>query len=425
MKILGINPWIYDFAAFDFWLKPYGFLGLLSYIQNQGPEITYIDCLEKTIKKDKFGRREFYSQAIEKPPIFSQLKRIYKRYGKTPEEFEQDLPDKTFDYILVTSSMTYWYPAIFETLRIIRKKYPLTPLILGGTYVNLCYKHAKFNLDTKTFLCRNQDLKYLFNKLNLKYSQNHMLNTLVKYQCFYPDLPYLVFRTSWGCPFNCSYCAIKKLSSGFRNIPLKKLINYILDYSKKGIKDFVLYDDAFLYNTAYVKDFLSEIKKTAGNSIRFHTPNALHMRYLNKQVCRLMKETGFVNPHFGIETLEPRIQKDFKNKVNTSQILKGIDILKESGFTPGNFSFYLLLGYPGQDLSQLKKEINFLHKKGARVSLSEFSLIPGSEIFQRYRQRFSEPLLHNNSVFSLIEPSNLETVNKIKNYTRKLNREFD
>ena len=56
MNILAINPWIIDCAAYDFWLKPYGFLVILTYLKNQGINIDYIDCLDKKISQGTFGQ---------------------------------------------------------------------------------------------------------------------------------------------------------------------------------------------------------------------------------------------------------------------------------------------------------------------------------------------------------------------------------
>jgi hypothetical protein len=45
--ILLINPWIHDFAAYDFWAKPLGLLTIAGILRLHGYEITYIDCLDR------------------------------------------------------------------------------------------------------------------------------------------------------------------------------------------------------------------------------------------------------------------------------------------------------------------------------------------------------------------------------------------
>jgi hypothetical protein len=45
--LLLINPWIYDFTAYDLWSKPLGLLYLAAFLRQQGFKISYIDCLDK------------------------------------------------------------------------------------------------------------------------------------------------------------------------------------------------------------------------------------------------------------------------------------------------------------------------------------------------------------------------------------------
>ncbi|GAI31851.1 unnamed protein product, partial [marine sediment metagenome] len=39
-NFLLINPWIYDFTAYDFWSKPLGLLYIASILREQGYEIS-------------------------------------------------------------------------------------------------------------------------------------------------------------------------------------------------------------------------------------------------------------------------------------------------------------------------------------------------------------------------------------------------
>jgi len=77
-RALLINPWIYDFKAYDFFLKPLGLLYLASYLRENNFEVDLIDCLDRNhplilknfkIKKDKYGRGKFPYTFIEKPEI--------------------------------------------------------------------------------------------------------------------------------------------------------------------------------------------------------------------------------------------------------------------------------------------------------------------------------------------------------------------
>ena len=154
-NILLINPWIYDFAAYDFWIKPLGLLYLASLFRKNGYHIHFIDCLNarhsqlrcnagaKPIKRDITGHGKFPQERIPKPQSLREIKRNYKRYGITPAVFTDELKSSvTPDLILVTSVMTYWYPGVFEVIRITKQTFPDIPIVLGGIYATLCPEHA-------------------------------------------------------------------------------------------------------------------------------------------------------------------------------------------------------------------------------------------------------------------------------------------
>jgi len=46
-NILLVNPWIHDFAAYDFWAKPMGLLSIASILRSHGFGVYYIDCLDR------------------------------------------------------------------------------------------------------------------------------------------------------------------------------------------------------------------------------------------------------------------------------------------------------------------------------------------------------------------------------------------
>ena len=117
-RLLLINPWIYDFTAFDLWSKPIGLLYVASYLRQLGYRIDYIDCLDKNhpallqnssvirVKKKKFGTGPFLKETVDKPEIYGFVPRHYSRYGLPENIFSGILKNlKRPDVIFVTSFM--------------------------------------------------------------------------------------------------------------------------------------------------------------------------------------------------------------------------------------------------------------------------------------------------------------------------------
>ena len=72
--ILLINPWIHDFAAYDFWAKPMGLLTIAGILRAHGITVSYLDCLNRfhprSAKSDpwaRYGRGPYLKTRILKP----------------------------------------------------------------------------------------------------------------------------------------------------------------------------------------------------------------------------------------------------------------------------------------------------------------------------------------------------------------------
>ena len=124
-RLLLINPWIYDFAAYDLWIEPLGLLYIAGLLRENGYRISLIDCLDRWHPKllqlqglqhpagKEDGRGKFYREEVDKPPAVKHIPRRYSRYGITPQMFKQELENTDPpDLVLMTSGMTYWYPGV-------------------------------------------------------------------------------------------------------------------------------------------------------------------------------------------------------------------------------------------------------------------------------------------------------------------------
>ncbi len=151
--ILFVNPWIYDFAAYDVWAKPTGLLTLAALARQHGVEVSFIDCLDRfhpNAPKDdphkRHGRGPYVKTPVPKPASLAAVRRTYSRYGIPRQWFRQDLAALPApDLVMVTGLMTYWYPGVVDTIGQIKKVYPDVPVVLGGIYASLCREHAKIH----------------------------------------------------------------------------------------------------------------------------------------------------------------------------------------------------------------------------------------------------------------------------------------
>jgi len=418
-NLLLINPWIYDFTAYDFWSKPLGLLYIANILREQGYKISYIDCMNRYNqeilklknrefpKKDEFGRGPFYKEEVKKPAILKNIPRQYSRYGITEEIFLNKLKKLPLPQgVLITSIMTYWYPGVFRVIEMIKNIFPDIPIILGGVYATLCFEHA-FKFSGADYVIKGNSIRDL-TKILEKHTGNK--NDYSKYEKglsnlpypawdLYSDLDYICILSSRGCPYRCSYCASFKINPKleFRN---PEGVAREIEYwnKRRGVKDFVFYDDALLINSEdNFRVILEELinKKLV---IRLHTPN--------------------------FETVDPRVQSETGGKITNIEFKKAVNYLLEAGFNSSQIGAYLLIGMPGQNIQEIIDSIYFVIDCGAHPRLAKFSAIPGTKVWDEARIYFNlkgdvDPLFHNDALLPYLSPDiTIKAYQQIKSITK-------
>jgi radical SAM superfamily enzyme YgiQ (UPF0313 family) len=477
-NILLINPWVHDFTAFDLWARPLGLLYIASTLRQFGYQVQFIDCLhhwqpdrahlQACQKQRPYGTGSFYSEVIEKPSLFKNIPRHFKRYGMPPEEFLTRLREVGARcnvplLICVTSHMTYWYPGVFEAIRRVKSVFPSAPVALGGIYASLCYEHARDNSGADYVIKGPGELEVLKLADSLcekaervrqrricrgttrplrsprdygqvsKWVQEGSLPAYALYssgQCRQPAGPPLRsigLLTSRGCPFRCSYCASFLLGPGFvRRAPGEVVAEIEYYIGTLGVRDIAFYDDAlFVDPSTHILPILELLIKK-GLQARYHTPNGLHPRYINLPLARLLHKAGFKTLRLGFEGTSERVQRASDYKARAEDLERAIECLWKAGYVTRDVGVYILVGLPGQTVEEVVEAMEFVNKLGARIKLAEYSPIPGTAEFQKAAelcpQVAHEPLGHNKSTFTLVGMGiDYETFEELKTTARRLN----
>jgi radical SAM superfamily enzyme YgiQ (UPF0313 family) len=421
-SLLLINPWVYDFAAYDLWAKPLGLLYLAALLRNNGWAINYIDCLDvhypalKTLnikgpKRRTDHRGHLYRQEVATPSPLRGIPRRFYRFGLPPEVFRNVLRAiATPRAVLVTSGMTYWYRGVQDVIKVVKKSFPSVPVILGGNYATLCTKHAKETSGADVVIRgwgEIQILKLLEELTGIAPSflpDLDDLNTLPSPAFdLYPRLDYCCVLTSRGCPLQCTYCASSLLNPRFIKREPAQVVEEIARWAVGyRVEDIALYDDALVFDQQFAISLLQGIGQR-GIRARFHAPNGLHCRGVTEEVARLMRRVGFATIRLGLETANPERQRATGGKVINEEFQSAVQNLRQAGYDPGEIGAYILVGLPGQGRKEVEETIRFVQGCGARPYLAEYSPIPGTPLWQEAIQCSpfdlgGEPLFHNNTI---------------------------
>ncbi len=455
-RVLLVNPWIYDFAAYNYWCEPLGLLSLGAVLRQAGYQVELIDCLAGRLAKSRSdGTGKFQKVIVPKPAALMKIPRRYGRYGIPITDFVQRLSGiKRPKVVLVTSLMTYWYPGVFTAIRLIRKRWSEVIIVLGGVYASLCTEHACRYSDADWVVRGEADGKIveIIDKILESPSSPNASSSCRQgrsIQIEQPEIPdldvlpmpahelrwqgqrpaaYIGLETSRGCPYRCTYCASERLHPLFRRRSPTAVVEEITLYRREyGIKHFAFFDDALLVSRDdHFHPLMEEIirRKLACS---FHTPNGLHARQIDKDVARKMFQAGFRTIRLGLETVSSERQIQTGGKITNEEFIKAVERLKGAGFTAEHLAAYILIGLPDQTETELVEAVRFVHSYGVQVRLAEFTPIPCTEEGQK---RFSDqgqaaevdPLEHNNSFFPIVTQSDpWETIDRIKQLLREGN----
>lgn len=444
-KALLINPFVHDTAAYDFWAKPKGLIEVGRILTGFGFTVDLIDCMYKEdpgmavfagqhggieLPRHRFyGTGSYYRQEIEKPHQLKKLPRRWFRYGFHPDLLRRRLLEQESppELIGVTGIMTYWHTGVAETIAIARKCFPETPILLGGIYPTLLPRHAAAGngVHLYTGQATPARLGRLLVSLGLMPDQDDYekcaacSGSLVFYP--YPDVGYGVVNCSEGCPRQCTYCASRLLRPEFIAREPDLIFTEISRLAAAGIKDFAFYDDALLFRKE--SGLLPLLRRISHElpGLRFHTPNGMHLDYLDREIADLMRQCNFTTLRFGLETADPVLHRRTGQKVRLAGFREKIALLRQSGFESGQIGVYVMIGIPGQAVSGVEQSLEFVKECGVQPYITEFSPVPGTREFDNALKDSPvdfavEPLLQNNSLLPLRNRDfDLPTINRLKN----------
>lgn len=423
-NILCVNPYIHDFCAHDFWVRPLGLSWVAAYLAQHGYKISFIDCLDRyhplllksqgltKPKGHRNGSGPMVQTIIEKPKEYGKFKRHYRRFGMPIALFEQILdtipPPQA---ILVGSMMTYWYQGVKETVALLRQKFPHVPIALGGVYATLCTEHAKKNIGADIVLPGPGEVKALrwldgITGLSHDDSQNELLpatNLLIPYHGYLSPNSSAAIATSLGCPLACSYCASKYLQPVFRQRNVSDVVKEIFHLAfHQHVHNIAFYDDALLVNASHhIMPILQAVAEKS-LSIKFHTVNGMHSRLITPELAALMRKAKVETLRFSYEqasVFSPHSQP----QVEDHDLAHAVECFRrcDPPDRPAKIDVYVKSWMPGQSIEQMVAGYLYTHSLGCYVSMTEYSPVPGTPDFEKtmslYHLDGNEPLFHNNT----------------------------
>lgn len=356
-----------------------------------------------------FGKRAWNSLPFAIPILAAILKEYDFEIidanikGYSEQELEEVLEKKEADIVLI-STISYEYHRNYHKMaEIVKRVKPNCILLMGGVYVTTCIEHVMEDehVDIGMMGHAEERLKPLIDAIiscdsdtveksegiAFRKAGSLIINPLITNvadvkQLVKPDYRKTAIReyvdkeeavatnyvseskkrfaniiTSYGCPYNCIFCASRTISGRKVVVIPKEDVMEELDYlvNECGIELLNIDDDNILFDKERAKYIFNEIIERKYNiEIRI---NNLAIWHLDEEILRLLKAAGCTRLGVSIESGCERVLHKLIRKPLKLEIVKPKrELCRKTGIL---MSANFMIGIPGETWEEIRESLQF------------------------------------------------------------------
>jgi radical SAM superfamily enzyme YgiQ (UPF0313 family) len=272
------------------------------------------------------------------------------------------------------SFMTKEYLKSYKLIKQIKEEFPDIPLILGGPHPSTVEEKvledtpadlAVMSEGEETFLeiCNGvlypkiKGLIWRKDKKIIKNEKRPFIEDLDSlpfpaYELFpmekYVDKK-IPIVSSRGCPYQCIYCAMKKvMGAKWRARSAENVFNEIRYWYNKSYSFFHIVDDNFTLDMERAERICDLIIKN-NLKIKWDLRNGVRVDRLNERLLEKMKKAGCFYLALGIESFDSEVLKKMKKGSTRERSIEAIKLVKKVGIPVGAF---FMVGLPGDTFNK-------------------------------------------------------------------------
>jgi len=388
MKILFVAPIYYEELS-----PAIGVLNLATILNQSHYFASIIDFQymyqKGTIRRYEESEKNFDEMAnaiiAENPNIvgFSCMYNCYHTFIKVAERVKKNSPETKIIFGGPQASVT-----AIETLN----KFKWIDIIMIGESEGNIIKIVDALSEKRDYI-GIPSIAYRGNDVVIQNKAQNMLEDLDALP--YPDyslLPYAHELTSFpieggrGCPYGCIYCSTKSFwKRQYRMKSISRIISEIKTIQKTyDVHQFSFIHDLFTANRLFIIEFCNSLIK---EKLDIEWFCSARIDTIDEEILQIMKSAGCKRIYFGIESGSQRMQKIINKNLKIKTVMEKVDVLKKCSMDEYVFSF--IYGFPQEqieDVNDTVKLIEHLLDKGFRsIQLHRLSILPGTEIFEKYK----------------------------------------
>jgi len=202
----------------------------------------------------------------------------------------------------------------------------------------------------------------------------------------YSRLPWTHMLTSRGCPYNCIFCASRRISGHrYRVRSPEKVVEEIdLLVNQYSIRNIGMADDNFIVDRKRTER-ICDILIKEGYNRRVDWVCAARADGVDEPLLKKMRAAGCKCICVGIETGTQRLMNILKKHLKLEKVEEGVKIMRKAGIkVRGTF----MLGIPTETEEETLQTINFAKK--LNLDFAKFNIItpyPGTELYEMAKER--------------------------------------
>jgi radical SAM superfamily enzyme YgiQ (UPF0313 family)/predicted SAM-dependent methyltransferase len=194
--------------------------------------------------------------------------------------------------------------------------------------------------------------------------------------------------SSRGCPYHCRYCASQSFWGRFRAHSAAYLVKQAVRLRNEfGVAGIHFVDDLFIAPLERLREF-RRLLAAEGLLGRLAFKGFVRINLVTEEVVGILKEIGFAEIRFGMETASGRLLRQIKDQPFTLEKVEQVLEWCERVRLPVCASF--MFGLPGEEESDLAATRQFLRKHRGRLCAAGcylFQPVPGSDYWSEFAAR--------------------------------------
>ena len=200
--------------------------------------------------------------------------------------------------------------------------------------------------------------------------------------CFkFGDLIYPLITTK-GCPYQCSYCSVSRVTGKFKNRDTN-IIREELKLAKKefGITSFQILDDNFTMDKEHASKCCSLFNDL---ELDWICPNGLRADTLTNGLVQKMEACGCKFVSLGVESSDPEVFKRIKKGETLKHIDNAIKLLQKWKI---GISTFFIIGLPGSTPEKDLKSLEWAKERNVAYHFNMLVPYPGTPLWDELKDK--------------------------------------